>query len=72
MVLLPNLCVKQRPCLCDVRQYVSAQALVFLDLGQNPSFPILKLASFHPAFPEGHQLNKKSIAQRGAAVNVAL
>jgi hypothetical protein len=43
MVLLPNLCVKLRACLCDVLQYVSAQALVFLDLGQNPSFPISKL-----------------------------
>jgi hypothetical protein len=43
MVLLPNLCVNWRPCLCDALQYVSAQALDFLDLEQNPSFPIWKL-----------------------------
>jgi hypothetical protein len=59
MVLLPNLFVSpdkiginRRPCLClpvparqtgDVLQYVSAQALDFLDLEQNPSFPIWKL-----------------------------
>ena len=33
MVLLPNLFVKLRACLCDVLQHVSAQPLVFLDLG---------------------------------------
>jgi hypothetical protein len=43
MVLLPNLCVNRQPCLCDVLQYVSAQALDFLDLEQNSSFPIWKL-----------------------------
>jgi hypothetical protein len=54
MVLLPNLYVKLRAFLCDVLQYVSAQPLVFLDLGQNPSFPIWKLRCAHPAFPDGH------------------
>jgi hypothetical protein len=63
MVLLPNLFVNLRSCLClpvparqtgDVPQYVSAQALVFLDLEQKSSFPIWKLHSGHPAFPDGH------------------
>jgi hypothetical protein len=65
MVLLPNLCVNQRPCLClpvparqtgDVLQYVSAQPLDFLDLEQNPPFPIWKLRRAHPVFPDGHYL----------------
>jgi hypothetical protein len=63
MVLLPNLFVKLRSCLClpvparqtgDVLQYVSAQALVFLDLGQKSSFAIWKLRCAHPIFPDGH------------------
>jgi hypothetical protein len=56
MVLLPNICVKLRSCLCDVLQYVSAQALVFLNLEQKSSFPIWKLRCAHPAFPDGHHL----------------
>jgi hypothetical protein len=54
MVLLPNICVKLRSYLCDVLQYVSAQALVFLDLEQKSSFPIWKLRCAHPAFPDAH------------------
>jgi hypothetical protein len=38
MVFLPNLSVNLRACLCDVVNYVSAQALDFLDLGQKSSF----------------------------------
>jgi len=56
MVLLPNLFVNLRGCLCDVLQYVSAQPLDFLDLGQNASFLIWKLRCVHPAFPDGHEL----------------
>jgi hypothetical protein len=61
MVLLPNLFVNRRPCLCDVLQYVSAQALDFLDLEQNPSFPIWKLHCVHPVFPDGHYLVKRDV-----------
>ena len=57
MVFLPNLYVNLRSCLCDVLQYVSAQALVFLDLEQKSSFPISKLRCAHPAFPDGHSLH---------------
>jgi hypothetical protein len=65
MVLLPNLFVGLRSCLClpmparqtgDVLQCVSVQPLVFLDLEQNASYPIWKLHSGHPAFPDGHYL----------------
>jgi hypothetical protein len=38
MVFLPNLSVNLRACLCGVVNYVSAQALDFLDLGQKSSF----------------------------------
>ena len=38
MDLFPNLGVKLRVSLCDVLTYVSAQNLVFLDLGKNSSF----------------------------------
>jgi hypothetical protein len=39
MVLLPNICVKLRSCLCDVLQYVSAQALVFFAPLRGDSVP---------------------------------
>jgi len=38
MALFRNLCVKLRGSLCDVRSYVSAQPLVFLDLAKNFQF----------------------------------
>jgi hypothetical protein len=38
MVFLPNLSVNLRACLCGVVNYVSAQALERLDLGQKFSF----------------------------------
>jgi hypothetical protein len=72
MFRLPNLHVnpdrvgiKQQPCLClpvparktgDALRCVSAQALVFLDLGQHFSAPIWKLRSVHSTFPNGHSL----------------
>jgi hypothetical protein len=62
MVFLPNFCVKLRPCLCDVLQYVSAQALVFLDLEQKSTFPIWKLRCAQPVFPDGHYLIRGSSA----------
>jgi hypothetical protein len=43
IILLPNLCVKRLFRLGDVLPYVSAQAVVFLDLKQNASFPAWKL-----------------------------
>ncbi len=38
MAFLPNFCVNLRVCLCGVKNYASAQALDFLDLGQKFSF----------------------------------
>gem|GEM_PF-3339530 len=43
MVLLPNLYVKLRAFLCDVLQYVSAQALVFLCTASGAQSPIASL-----------------------------
>ena len=45
MALFRNLGVKLRDRLCDVRSYVSAQTLDFLDLAKNCSFLIWKLRS---------------------------
>jgi hypothetical protein len=76
MVLLLIICVNLRPCLClpvparqtgDVLPYVSAQALDFLDLEQNPSFPIWKLRSAHPVFPDGNC--KKPVITKVQRVN---
>jgi hypothetical protein len=38
--LFPNLCVNPHACVCGVNNYASVQALDFLDLGKNFSFPI--------------------------------
>jgi hypothetical protein len=51
--------------LCDVLQYVSAQALVFLDLEQKSTFPIWKRRCAHPVFPDGHELNSRRFAAAG-------
>jgi hypothetical protein len=37
--LFPNLGVNPHACLCGVNNYASVQALDFLDLGGNGSFP---------------------------------
>jgi len=36
--------------------YASAQALDFLAITKNPSFPDRKLQVSHPVFPDGHEL----------------
>ncbi len=38
--LFLNLGVNPRPCVCGVNSYASVQALNFLGLGENCSFPI--------------------------------
>ena len=53
--LLRNLSVNLPDFLCDVRMYVSAQSVDFLDLAQNCSFPTWKRASSHPEFPDGNK-----------------
>ena len=47
--LFRNLCVVLRICLCDVREYVSAQILGLLDLTKNGSFCPQALAAPLPA-----------------------
>jgi hypothetical protein len=40
MALFPNLCVNPYACVCGVDCYASVQALDFLDLGEDCSFPL--------------------------------
>jgi len=56
MALFRNLCVKLRRSLCDVRSYVSAQLLVFLDLAKNCSFLDWKRAVSTITLMDGHYL----------------
>ncbi len=54
MALFRNLGVELRGSLCDVQSYVSAQALVFLDLAKNCSFLNWKPAVFINTLMDGH------------------
>jgi len=56
MDLFRNLCVKLRGSLCDVRSYVSAQPLVFLDLAKNSRFMNWKLTVPMAELMDGHEL----------------
>ncbi|VBB45079.1 hypothetical protein TRIP_B350189 [uncultured Desulfatiglans sp.] len=64
MVILANLGVNLRVCLCGDLQIASAQTLDLLDLGQKSSFPGWKLDYKGKSFPETHSPKRRLMPPR--------